>query len=200
MLGIGQMAVRFVGLKAALVIGLLAIGCGGEKTDPREKQLLKELGEAPKTLANVAGRVTVDGQAPAFGPENPVQVILYELNNPPTPAKPPLYALCSEDGSFQFMARAREPGAPEGSYVILFAALKHARIGSYKEPDALKNLYNDPDKNQEDPNFKIDLKAPGKTNYEFDLKLADRTKVVTPGPHAITQLGFVKKKGIVKDD
>jgi hypothetical protein len=92
------------------------------------------------------------------------------------------------------MSRATVPGAPEGSYVVLFAALKHARVGAYKEPDALKNLYNDPDKNQEDPNFRIDLNTPGKADHQFDLKLADRPPVDKPGPHAVTQLGFVRKR------
>jgi hypothetical protein len=159
MVGLGDEAIRFVGLKSILVIGLFALGCGAG-TDKREKQLQKELGETPQRLANLAGKVTVDGAPPAFGSEHPVQVILYDLKNPPTPANPPLYTLCSDDGSFKFMARATESGVPEGSYVVLFAALKHARVGAYREPDALKNLYNDPDKNQEDPNFKIDSEGP----------------------------------------
>jgi hypothetical protein len=193
MFALGDEAIRFVGLKLIVVIGLFALGCGGGP-DKREKQLQKELGETPQKLANFAGRVTVDGVAPAFDSEHPVEVILYDLKNPPTPAKPPLYTLCSDDGSFKFMARATEPGVPEGSYVLLFAALKHARVGAYREPDALKNLYNDPDKNQEDPHYKIELTAPGKTDYEFDLKLADQAPIAKPGPHAITQLGFVKRK------
>jgi hypothetical protein len=189
--GIDGEAVYSAGRIATLIIGLFAIGCGGG-VDPREKKVAKELGETPPTLANLAGKVTVDGLAPAFGPEHPLQVILYDAKNPPP--SPPLYALCSEDGSFRFMSRTTQPGVPEGSYVILFAALKRGRPGVYKEPDALKNLYNDADKNQEDPNFKIDLKAPGKTNCEFDLKLADRPAVGSPGPHAVVQLGFVKKR------
>jgi hypothetical protein len=66
-------------------------------------------------------------------------------------------------------------GAPEGSYVVLFVALKHSLLGrqqGYHEPDALQNRYNDPDKNAANPEFKVDVKPPGKTDYNFDLKLA----------------------------
>ncbi len=193
MVGPGDEAIRCGKLKVVLLIGLFALGCGAS-TDKREKRVQTELGETPQRLANFGGRVTVDGATPAFGSEHPIQVILYDLNNPPTPAKPPVYTLCSDDGSFKFMARVAEPGVPEGSYVVLFAALKHARVGAYREPDALKNLYNDPDKNQENPRYKIEVKAPGKLDCEFDLKLADQPPIDKPGLHAITQLGYVKRK------
>jgi hypothetical protein len=192
MLGIHEHGARFVALQAVLIIGLFTIGCGGENANQKEKRLLKEYGQAPRTLANLAGKVTVDGLPPAFGPEHPLQVILYDLKHPPTRASSVLHVICAQDGSFQFMKSATEPGAPEGSYVILFAALKQAGIDAYKAPDALKNLYNDPDKNQQDPSFKIDLTAPGKTDYEFDLKLADKPAVAAPGPHAITHIGFLR--------
>jgi hypothetical protein len=74
-------------------------------------------------------------------------------------------------------------GVKVGIYVLRFAQLqpngKH-----YVGPDALRNLYNDPDKNAEIAEFKIDHKASGKKDYAFNLKLDNRA-TAEPGAHAI---------------
>jgi hypothetical protein len=73
-----------------------------------------------------------------------------------------------------------------GIYVLTFAQLQPNGT-RYVGPDALRNLYNDPDTNAEIAEFKIDHKAPGKKDYAFDLKL-DNSAAVEPGPHAIKSL------------
>jgi hypothetical protein len=181
---------------AALLIGesLFISGCGRESGDKAEERLMKLNGQQPLTLAKFAGKVTIDGQVPEVDAEHPLHVILYNLKEPPTLERPPIATICEPDGSFQFGTRKRGDGVPQGEYVVLFAELKHARLASYREPDSLNNLYNDPDKNQETPEFKVDLKPPGKTDCVFELKVSGKPPVSTPGPKAIVQLGFVKKK------
>ncbi len=74
-------------------------------------------------------------------------------------------------------------GVKAGIYVLRFAQLqpngKH-----YVGPDALRNHYNDPDKNAQIAEFKIDHKGPEKKDYAFDFKL-DNPAAVEPGPHAL---------------
>lgn len=180
----------------ALLIGqsLFLSGCGRESGDQAEARLMKLNGQQPLTLAKFAGKVTIDGQVPETDAEHPLHVILYNIKNPPSLEKPPLAKKCEPDGSFEFGTRKKGDGVPAGEYIVLFAELKHARLVSYREPDALNNLYNDPDKNQEIPEFKVDLKPPGKTDYVFDLKVSGKPPVSTPGPNAVVQLGYVKKK------
>jgi hypothetical protein len=113
---------------------------------------------------------------------------MYDLANPPASGSAPLNAIVNPaDGSFEFSTYAQGDGAPEGSYVVLFVALKHSLLGrqqGYHEPDALQNRYNDPDKNAANPEFKVDVKPPGKTDYNFDLKLAG-TDPGSPGAKSI---------------
>ena len=67
---------------------------------------------------------------------------------------------------------------------MTFAELHpHGRRGFFP-PDELKNLYNDPDKNSQNPDFKIELTPPGKTDYTFDLKVAGEQPPEKMGPNA----------------
>jgi hypothetical protein len=50
------------------------------------------------------------------------------------------------------------------------------------------NLYNDPDKNAENSQFKIDIEQPGKTDWNFALDVQGKQPIGTPGPHAVTEL------------
>ena len=79
--------------------------------------------------------------------------MLYDPKQPATEAKPPRYAIVQNDGTFKF----GQGGVPPGSYVALFAELQRGRPGSFRGPDLLKNLYNDPDKNQNVENFKVEI-------------------------------------------
>ena len=91
------------------------------------------------------------------------------------------------DGFFRFSSYGIGDGEPAGTYVIVFAALTDKKKHGYVGPDELKNLYNDPEKNEKIPEFKIDHKAPGKADYEFNLKVAGSEKQ-TPGSQALTSI------------
>jgi hypothetical protein len=51
------------------------------------------------------------------------------------------------------------------------------------------NLYNDPEKNAQKPEFAIELEAPGKTDHHFDLTVAGQEPVEIAGPNAVTRIG-----------
>jgi hypothetical protein len=57
----------------------------------------------------------------------------------------------------------------------------------YHEPDALKNLYNDPDKAKDNPEFNVTVSAPGKSDHTFDLKLEGQEQAANTGPNSVTQ-------------
>jgi len=150
---------------------------------------LKEMNTTRQPTAKFAGTVTIDGKVPRDAIKQGVMIMLYDPKNPPAPGKAPLNAIVNHaDGSFEFSTYSQGDGAPEGSFIVLFAALKHTLLGKqpgYHEPDALKNLYNDPDKNAEHSEFKIDIASPGKTDYQFELALEGK-EPASPGPKAIT--------------
>jgi hypothetical protein len=114
---------------------------------------------------------------------------LYDPQKPESLKKAPIYAVCDEEGRFRFTTYGQGDGVPTGSYVALFAQLRMNTWGQmgYSSPDALKNEYNDPDRNEKIPEFKIDVAAPGKTDYQFDLQIAGKDGT-SPGPRAITQI------------
>jgi hypothetical protein len=173
------------------LVGVLAAGCGGTSSaDQALDQQLKASNATREVVARFAGKVTIDGQPPAPGTKEATVVILYDPTNPPSPRKPPRFTYCGKEGQFEFHTYARGDGVPVGSYVVLFAQLKTGGRGSpgFKPPDALKNLYNDPDKNALIPEFKIDHTAPGRTDYAFDLSTAGKDPIAEPGAKAITQI------------
>ena len=55
----------------------------------------------------------------------------------------------------------------------------------HADPDELKNLYNDPDKNIQAANFNLNLAYPGKEDFQFDLAVAGKEAIATPGRNAI---------------
>ncbi len=95
-------------------------------------------------------------------------------------------AECDKEGKFSFTTYKAGDGVAGGkTYVVAFALLRKAK-SALVGPDQLENRYNDPDKNAKNPEFVIEHKAPGKTNYEFNLKVPD----VPPGslgPHSLTR-------------
>ena len=73
--------------------------------------------------------------------------------------------------------------------VFAFALLTRKGQGNFIGPDALNNLYNDPDANAKaHPEFAIDHQAPGKTDYQFNLEAAGQPPVSSPGRHAVTKV------------
>lgn len=172
---------------AALGFALTNTGCGGTSADQALDKQLKELKIERVTTGKFSGKVTIDGQVPTIEPGSALLIMLYDPKDPPTPAHPPFFKRCEPDGSFEFTRYSRGDGVPVGSYIVLFAKLK-ARQGSFLPPDQLNNLYDDPDKNQQIPEFKVDVTAPGKTDHLFNLEIAGKDPVANPGEHAVTRI------------
>jgi hypothetical protein len=155
----------------------------------------------PPPVAKCAGRVTVDGQPPKQ--DCKIFVTLHRPDHLDEAAHLrgkgyQLFTPCDADGSFVF-----RNGVEPGQYVITFVEL-HARGGAQKsdtggarmvrgnnsprgfqQPDELKNLYNDPNKNIKDPTFNLNLAFPGRDDFQFDLAVAGKEAVDKPGPNAI---------------
>jgi hypothetical protein len=53
-------------------------------------------------------------------------------------------------------------------------------------PDKLNNLYNDPERNKDNPEFMVDVADPGRTDYQFNLSVAGKDPIKTPGKFAAT--------------
>jgi len=180
-------SVRTVG---TVVLCLIAAGCGSG-SQSAEQALQKQLDAANVSrtpVSKFAGTVTVDGQPPSLGPSEKLVVILYDLKHPPTPDKRALTTTCDQKGHFEFSTFTRGDGVPPGSYAVLFAQLHSQPGAGMLPPDGLKNLYNDPDKNAEKPEFKIDVSPPGRSDYDFKLDLTGKEAVTNPGSHAVTKI------------
>jgi hypothetical protein len=150
---------------------------------------LAQTGKARLTVAPLAGRVTLDGLPPRL--EKSAAKILIMLNDPTNPSEPVhnrIYVPCFPDGRFEFRTYGDHDGAPPGKYVVTIARLKYVKRQGYIGPDGLNNLYDDPEVNQGRPEFIIEHRTPGKTDYVFDLKIAGEEPVQTPGPKALTEL------------
>ncbi len=168
---------------AALVLALIAAGCGGESADQAIARRQKELKMPPKEVVRFSGTVTMDGQPPEVPEGHALLVALCRPNDPPPDKQPPRYAIVQKDGSFEF----REGGVDPGNYLVAIAMLRRGRPGSFRGPDELHNLYNDPEKNASLPGFAVDLKPPGKTNANFNLEVAGKEPVATPGPKSVVK-------------
>jgi hypothetical protein len=140
-------------------------------------------------IAKFSGQVTVDGGPPAEG-----TTLFVLLNDPEHPnPNPKILASCDADGHFAFKTYEQGDGVPVGKYVVELVALKkqfvkgRARVIRYVGPDALKNLYNDPEKNKNRPEFLVDVQEPGRTDYEFALTVAGKD-AASPGKFSATTL------------
>jgi hypothetical protein len=77
---------------------------------------------------------------------------------------------------------------------VTIAQLKSRGKRGFYGPDELQNLYNDPEVNAKKPEFSIDHKAPGKSDYQFDLKIAGVEPVKTPGANAMKEIISVERR------
>jgi hypothetical protein len=190
-----------VGWVVGSLVALAALpGCnksGGQRTDEAE-----QIAQLPNkvTVAKFAGHVSVDGQPPA--PDAKEGTLFVVLNDPQHLDKgAKAQATCDADGNFAFTTYAAGDGAPTGKYVVTFVQLPIAATGGraggvrrpsltkeYGGPDGLKNLYNDPEKNKDNPTFVVDITPPGRTDYDFSLTVAGKEPVKTPGQYATRQL------------
>jgi hypothetical protein len=177
----------FLGL---LLFSLIAGGCDhGPSESESLKKSLEVNGGSAQTVVNFSGTVTIDNQPPVVDRRNPLFVFAYDPKNPPKGRQSPFSTRCDKNGHFAFNTYGTGDGLPAGSYVVLFAQPK-AEGG-----DGLKNLYNDPDKNAKEERFQINLTSPGKTDWAFDLAVAGKDPITTPGEHAVMADRGRKKRG-----
>jgi hypothetical protein len=172
------------GVAAALVL-MLCLGCEGrQSTAQRVEKAYKSAGMEPVAVYPLGGRITVDSGPPVAKSETSGFVaIAYDAAKPEAPARSNPRAFVKSDGSFEL------PPLPPGKYVMLFAQLGHnSRLGFFGR-DGLENLYNDPDVNSKKPDFVIDHRPPGKTDYTFNLSVAGETPPAAPGPKAFVGAG-----------
>jgi hypothetical protein len=170
----------------AVSLAIAAIGCSrGQSTAERIEDEYKRSGLKRVAVYPLAGKVIVDNETPAPNAERSAFVVMaYDTSKADAPAGHNAFVTAQPDGSFEFP----DGGLPPGKYVMLFAQLKGSPKRGYGEPDALKNLYNDPDVNGKKPEFNIDHQAPGKTDCAFNLSVAGETSPATPGARALTKI------------
>jgi hypothetical protein len=175
-----------VGMGSVFAVTVFVAGCGSSGPIPSDQ---KNLGTPSQPVAKFAGTVTIDGKTPREAIKRGLTIMLYDPKKPPEHGTAPLSAIVNVNGHFEFTTYQHGDGAPEGSYIALFVSLEHARMGrsqGYHQPDALKNLYNDPDKNKDVKDFNVTLQKPGETDHQFNLDLAGKEPPSSPGPNAIT--------------
>lgn len=165
----------------ALFILTAAAGCSRTQSpQARIQKALVGAGMKGSSLYQLGGTVTIDGMPPDHKEWKTLVAVLYD---PQKPDEAPAFAVVRSDGHFHFT----EDGVDAGHYVFAFAVLTRKRR-IFLGPDRLNNLYNDPDVNAKDhPEFVIDHKRPGKSDYQFNLEVAGKEPVKSPGPHAVTQ-------------
>jgi hypothetical protein len=184
----------------SLVVAAAFAGCNQGGSATRSDQL-EQVSKLPSRVpvAKFAGRVSVDGQPSTQG-----GTLFVILNDPQHPVKGgKAFARCDEQGNFVFTTYLSGDGAPTGKYVVTFAQLQvgggtvrgRGGVGrrpsvsrTYVSPDGLSNLYNDPDKNKDNPNFVVEIADPGRSDYEFNLPVAGKDPIKTPGQYAATDI------------
>jgi hypothetical protein len=164
---------------------LCVLGCSDSQVvSQRIKEQLAESKGNIVAVAKFAGKVTIDGEPPALPPRYVLVVILFDAKGKEAGHETIYQTICDKEGHFEFTRYSKGDGVPPGSYTVLFVELMHRLGDRFTGADELKNLYNDPDKSP----FQVELSPPGKTDWEFNLEVAGKDPVVTPGPHALTRL------------
>jgi hypothetical protein len=190
-------------LALPFVTVVLFAGCNHAATEEESvSEYFKNSKVKRVSVAKLAGRVTIDGQAPAAGAH-----LFVVLNNPEHLEKPgksfPKYvAKCDAEGNFAFTTYVTDDGVPPGKYLVTFVEFRSSKrkegrsMGGMRPglqqgfggPDDLKNLYNDPEKNKEDPSFLVDLTESGRSNLDFNLAVAGKDQIKAPGQYAVTAI------------
>jgi hypothetical protein len=182
---------RFAFQKFALLASsalLVSSGCFGSRSaDQALNNALANAGQQKEPIFPLAGQVTIDGQPPILERHEALIVMLTDpekLDVPPTRRR---YVETTSSGDFSFSTYEPQDGVKPGKYILTFAILRERGKFGLVGPDKLNNLYNDPDKNVNVPELTIDHKAPGKSDYSFNLDVAGK-EAATPGPRAITRI------------
>jgi hypothetical protein len=186
-----QSALRLLtGWASLILFGVSMQGCSHVQSENEAlKKSLEVNNRTQETVVKFSGTVTIDSQTPAVDRRNPLLVFAYDPKNPPKGRQTPFSTRCDKNGHFEFNTYSTGDGLPAGSYVVLFAQPRT------DGGDGLKNLYNDPDKNAQEERFQINLTSPGKTDWAFDLAVAGKDPVTTPGEHAVMADRGRKKRG-----
>lgn len=171
---------------AGFLLVVSIMGCGRSSQESLDAYL-KQTGHSRADVFPLAGKVTIDGQPARYVKPLRLVVMLYDESKPDLPPFRRPCRECNADGEFSFGTYTKGDGLPPGKFVVAFAVLNVTMQG-LKGPDQLKNLYNDPEKNAGNPDFKIDHGRPGKRDYHFDLKVDGRDAIETPGPKSLTEL------------
>ena len=180
------------GILAGLAV-LATSGCGRSSAEQRLGVQLKAANATKHDVSPLAGKVLVDGlPARTVSSSQRTVVVLFDRTKADLPVNQRPIAECNPQGEFTFSTYGNGDGVKVGQYVVAIAQLP---VESREGPDSrgldeLKNRYNDPDKNAERPEFVIDHKSPGKTDYQFELKVAGEEPVTSPAPRAVTQYPY----------
>jgi len=198
------------GFVVCLFVIAIAQGCGNTSNSGNQADdaFLKNAEFPRVTLAKFSGKITIDGKPPKK--DCKLFVILTDpkhLDENAHGILPKYFAVCDDEGKFGFSTYAWHDGVAVGKYVVTFVELHpQARSGSgrakalkggapspsggtrFGQPDELKNLYSDPDKNIDVTKFFLDLQPPGKDDDRFDLAVAGKEPVPKPAPHAVQSL------------
>jgi hypothetical protein len=168
---------------------IVAAGCSSRSADARIDAALAQTGSSRELVFPLSGKITVDGltYAPAKKSRRLV-VKLYGRADSEQSAEPAAITECKADGSFAFETLREGDGVKPGDYVITFADLIFRRKDGYREPDGFNNLYSDPRRNVAHPEFKIYHRAPGRTDYEFDLQVAGEIPIDPPAKGSLTNI------------
>jgi hypothetical protein len=180
---------------------LLLTVCGCNRIQTEEEAVAQYYKNNPSAkekrlpVAKVAGRVSIDGQPPAEGLG--LFIVLFDPDHlEKQAAVPRVFTQCDAQGNFAFTTYFTGDGVPYGKYVATLVELHRPKLRPgvvmsrgvqfFVGPDEFKNLYNDPEKNKNAPAFLLDVQTPGRTDYQFDLAVAGKDPVKTPGPYAVT--------------
>jgi hypothetical protein len=180
-----------IGSSRSLAIVACAIfatfGCGKSDNQASLDALLKEAGDNRASLYPLAGRVTIDGRPAHYVKPQRLVMMLYDPTRPDLPSFKRPCKDVSPEGTFAFGTYTKGDGLQPGKFIVAFAVLEVTNRGLLG-PDQLQNLYNDPEKNSANPEFRINHQAPGKEDYVFDLKVTGKQGPPVPGPNALTEV------------
>jgi hypothetical protein len=175
---------------AVLILGFSAAGCGRESADQALERALSQANVNKQSVGKFSGTVTVDGQPPGIKvyDKRRIIIMLYDPKNPPSDKHQILFVDCTpepNDGAFEFSTYERGDGVPPGSYIALFEDLPTRWGGGYAGSDNFKNRFNDPDQNEKDPQFHVEVTGPGRTDWQFNLVTEGKDAPAAPGPKTV---------------
>lgn len=177
---------RFVGWKMGILSGiaiLSIVGCNRtQSSDEALNKALAGAGISKDAVYPLAGKVTIDSQPPQLAKGQRLIVMLNDPQKLDQSSLDKRYESTNANGEFSFTTYKKGDGVKAGKYILTFAILRRAGKRGIVGPDQLKNLYNDPDKNEKIAQFVIDHQAPGKTDYDFNLDMAGKEANTSPAP------------------